>query len=390
MVEKKSFTDRFIERVDAIDGGSLQAYLLRLSKDKGFFATILNAVNDGILVIDRTLRIRYHNKAARDLLGLPADLTKVRLSHFIRSVDWKQVLQLDVDEWTRLLREELEISYPTHRFLRLYLVPQELNGESCAIAILHDVTEERRKTSDELSASTAEAVSLLAAGVAHEIGNPLNSLYLNLQLIEQDIAGIAGMSETAAMVKSCVGEVERLDNIIHQFLHAVRPGRPRLAPLNLTAVVMETLNFMRQEFELKRISVGFNAPEHVPEIMGDAAQLKQAFYNILKNSLQAMSEGGSVDIAFSYDEKFLIVVFSDSGSGVTSEQLNEMFEPFKTFKSEGTGLGMMIIQRIFKEHGALFGVSSATGRGLSFQIKFPRSDRRSNFAQLPERTEKDA
>jgi len=387
MAEKKSFIDRFIERVDSIDGGSLQAYLLRLSRDKGFFATILNAVDDGILVIDRALRIRYHNKTARELLGLPADLSRVRLSHFLRNVDWPAVIQQNVAEWTRLLREEVEIFYPAHRFLRLYLVPQELDGESCAIVILHDVTEQRKRTTEELRNGAAEAVSLLAAGVAHEIGNPLNSLYLNLQLIDRELSDSGVAPESGRMVKSCMAEVERLDNIIHQFLHAIRPGFPKLEPASLVTAVMETLDFMRREFELRQAQVTFDAPDAVPEVMADVSQLKQAFYNILKNSLEAISNGGHISIKCCYSPETVDLTFSDDGCGVTPDQLSSMFQAFKTFKPGGNGLGMMIVQRILTEHGATFGVSGGEGEGFSFQARFPRRDR--VFAQLPENAGKE-
>ena len=122
MVSKKkdSFLDRFIERVDSMDANSLQAYILHLSREKGFFETIFNAVEEGILVVDRGLRIRYHNQAAKDLLGLPDDLDKIRLSQFLQNVDWFRILKQDEDEWTRMSRQEIEIMYPKHRYVQFY------------------------------------------------------------------------------------------------------------------------------------------------------------------------------------------------------------------------------------------------------------------------------
>ncbi|MFA6715439.1 MAG: PAS domain-containing protein, partial [Victivallaceae bacterium] len=114
--KKESFLDRFIERVDSIDANSLQAYILHLSREKGFFETIFNAVEEGILVVDRSLHIRYHNRAAAELLGLPDDIERVRLSQFLQNVDWFSILKQDADEWTRMSRQEIEIRYPEHRY----------------------------------------------------------------------------------------------------------------------------------------------------------------------------------------------------------------------------------------------------------------------------------
>ncbi len=384
MTKRKSFTDRFIERIDALDGNSLQAYLLRLSKDKGFFATILDSVDEGILVVDRNLHIRYHNRTAKTLLGLPADLSKVRLAQFIHHVDWRMIIQQDVDEWIRLSREEIELTYPEHRFLQMYLVPQEVDGESCALVILRDITAERQRSRKELEDSTAKAVSLLAAGVAHEIGNPLNSLYLNLQIVEQDLQEFATgeLADAADMVMACRQEVERLDNIIHQFLHAIRPGNSQFDLVDVRTVIKETLNFMSQEFELRRVNVQLTGVELLPQILGNSSQLKQAFYNILKNSVQAISDAGEIIIGCSYDDNYVSVIFADNGCGVTPEQLKEMFDPFKSFKVGGSGLGMMIIQRIFNEHNALCSINSSPGEGFQFAIKFPRQDGQNRAAQL--------
>ncbi len=368
---KKSFLDRFIERIDAIDSNSLQAYILRLSRERGFFETVFNAVQEGILVVDRRLRIKYFNKAAREILGLPDDLRRIKLSQLLRSVDWRRILQLDEEEWTRVARQEVEIVYPRQRFLQFYLVPHETGD--FATVILRDVTESRRRTEEELQQETAQAISLLAAGVAHEIGNPLNSLYLNLQLLSRELRD--DNNDALAMVNACKSEVERLDNIINQFLHAIRPGNPQLQIVDIRQVLLETLTFMHQEIELRRIAVNCDFPETMPNISGDGAQLKQAFYNILKNAIQAMPEGGALEIKADYNDDFLILEFIDSGRGISASEMNRIFEPFQSFKPGGRGIGMMIIERILREHGAELSIDSSPGQGTAVVVKFPRHGR---------------
>lgn len=377
MAVKKNFLDRFSERLDDMDANSRQAYILRLAKERGFFETVFNAVDEGIMVIDRRLRIRYFNRAARELLGLPEDMADLRVSQLLQGVDWKRILQEDEEEWMRVARQEIEILYPVRRFLQFYLVPYP-EDTGLAAVILRDVTDSRAKTMDELETETVKAVSMLAAGVAHEIGNPLNSLYLNLQILEKtySFTDESAGEEAAEMLRICKSEVERLDSIIHGFLTAIRPGKPTFSPVNVQEIIRDVLTFMRPEIEARLVKVHSTWSNMIPPIPGDAAQLKQAFYNIIRNAVQAMSNGGELQICGSADPEYLTIEFLDSGKGVTAEELSTMFNAFKTNKAGGNGIGTMIIERVFREHGAEFGLESIPGRGTLFQVRFPLGGRR--------------
>ena len=372
---KKDFFDRVNERFDDFDSGSRQAFLLRLVRDRGFFEAVFNAVEEGILVIDPQLRIRYFNRAASELLALPQDLTNLRVSQLLQDVDWRRILGIDGQAWDKVTRQELEILYPEPRFVQFYLVPLEDDTQLAAV-ILRDVTENRRRQLSEVESETVKAVSLLAAGVAHEIGNPLNSLYLNLQIVERELAEKEDTSEQIEMLKECKHEVERLDSIIHGFLTAIRPGRPVFEPVKLEELVENVLNFMRSEIEARRVEVKCNWATALPPVSGDAAQLKQCVYNIVRNAVQAMTNGGELTIFGSADREFLTLEFADTGSGITPEQLSTMFSAFHTTKSGGNGIGTMIIERICREHGVEFGIVSSPGRGSVFQLRFPLSGKR--------------
>ena len=381
MAVTKKFLDRFIEKVEDVDANSRQAYILRLMRERGFFETVFNAVEEGILVLDQQGAIRYHNRAADELLGLPDDLTRVRLPQLIRGVNWRRILDLDAEEWTKLSRQEVEIAYPSHRFIQLYLVPLEDHKQ--AVMILRDVTDSRRQDLDDIERQTAAAVSMLAAGVAHEIGNPLNSLYLNLQLLER--GDTLTPQETADMISDCKHEVERLDGIITGFLAAIRPGRPHFENVDLRQLLLETVSFMRRELDERRISVVCRWPERdLPLVSGDPKQLKQAFFNILKNALQAMTGGGELVVSATVSEEALQIAFSDQGSGITPDGMSKLFVPFQTSKPSGNGLGMMVIERICREHGAEFGVESEPNRGTTVFIRFPLGGKRMRVLPAPE------
>ena len=381
MAVTKRFLDRFIEKVEDVDANSRQAYILRLMRERGFFETVFNAVEEGILVLDEQGAIRYHNRAADELLGLPDDLTRVRLPQLIRGVDWRRILDFDAEEWTKLSRQEVEIAYPSRRFIQLYLVPLEDHKQ--AVMILRDVTDSRRQDLDDIERQTAAAVSMLAAGVAHEIGNPLNSLYLNLQLLER--GDTLTPQETADMISDCKHEVERLDGIITGFLAAIRPGRPHFENVDLRQLLLETVSFMRRELDERRISVVCRWPERdLPLVSGDPKQLHQALFNILKNALQAMTGGGELVVSATVSEEALQIAFSDQGSGITPDGMSKLFVPFQTSKPSGNGLGMMVIERICREHGAEFGVESEPNRGTTVFIRFPLGGKRMRVLPAPE------
>jgi len=393
MAAKKSFIDRLSDRFEALDTGSRQAYILRLARDRGFFETVFNAVDEGIMVLDRNLKIRYSNRAARELLALPENFSEVRVSQLLQGIDWQRILQEDEEEWSRLTRQEIEILYPERRFVQFYLVPLP-EEDGLAVALIRDVTESREHTMSEMERETVRAVSLLAAGVAHEIGNPLNSLYLNLQIMERSMADDAAedeklpQSEIQEMIKACKGEVERLDSIINGFLSAIRPGRPSFAPVDIREIIVDVLTFMRPEIEARQITVNCDWENSLPKVSGDASQLKQAFYNIIRNAVQAMTNGGTLAIYGYGKEEYCIAEFADTGSGITPEALGTMFNAFRTNRSGGNGIGTMIIERICREHGAEFGLETSPGRGTVFQVRFPVGRKRLRMLPPPEGSDK--
>ncbi|MBQ9501606.1 MAG: PAS domain-containing protein [Lentisphaeria bacterium] len=378
MAVKKNFLDRFSERFDDLDAGSRQAYILRLAREKGFLETVFNSIEEGVLVVDQHLRIRYFNRAAKRLLGLPDDISRIRVSQLLRGVNWRQIIREDEEEWSRLARQEVEILYPEKRFIQFYLVPLPEDTKLASV-ILRDVTENRKRALSELESNTVKAVSQLAAGVAHEIGNPLNSLYLNLQILEKTLGDVENSSEKedmGEMIRICKSEVERLDSIIHGFLTEIRPAVPEFGPTDLRELIIEVLNFMRPEIEARKVDVKCNWSSVLPPVTGDRKQLKQAFYNIIRNAVQAMSNGGTLEIFGYADSENWIVEFSDTGSGVDPDRLRSMFNAFETGKAGGNGIGTMVIERVCRTHGADFGIVSAPGKGLVFQLKFPLVKRR--------------
>ena len=263
----------------------------------------------------------------------------------------------------------MEIFYPKRRIVRFYLVPHGKDGHY--IVILTDITEEYDKTASRMETERGRMVSMLAAGVAHEIGNPLNSLYLNLQLLERMFQmPDPDLEDARESLREARNEVERLDSIINQFLKALRPAKLRLEPTRLRDVLEETLSFMQHEIRDRNVEVFCEWSDDLPMIQADPAQLKQAFYNIIRNAIQAMTNGGSLKIQCHDAEESIVMRISDTGSGISPENMTKLFQPYFSTKESGNGIGLMVVERVFREHGAKLSIESS-GNGTSFIIEFP-------------------
>ena len=368
---KESFLESLISRLDHLDPNNMQAFILRLVKQNGFLETIFNAIKEGIVVIDRNLNIHYANRCAVDMLGVPDNIKEQRISTFLREIDWSRILQEDEEEWYRISSQDVKVYYPTKRVLNFYIVPHEEDQELATI-ILRDVTEKKRTELENFESEKIQMMSMLAAGVAHEIVNPLNSLNIHLQLLERNFKDKLDdeAKEIVAITKS---EVKRLDLIITQFLTAIRPRKPDLVELDLIELMNETVKFMCNEFEEHNIEIVSSFPKVLPYIYADSSQLKQAFFNLLKNAMQAMPTGGIIHIESVLDKEKDCIKLSiaDTGCGISANDMTNVFEPYYTKKNKGTGLGLMIVERIIREHGAELAVESEPGKGTIFIISFP-------------------
>ena len=382
---KNTFLDKLIGRIERVDPQSLQSFVLKLSREKGFLETLFNTIQEGILVTDSEGRISYFNTAAGEFLGIPAERgTGEPVARYLRDLDWRKILDADKDEWRKVMTHELEVQYPRQRFLNFYMVPlvDEEHGLVTGMAvILRDVTEARQRAETVVESEKLSALTLLAAGVAHEIGNPLNSLNIHLQLMERELKNLP--EEKAARLRHDIQvareEIMRLDRIINQFLRATRPSLPDLQRASINEIVTESVALMERELKNRDILVELELAEDLPRCLADAAQLKQAFYNLIKNALQAMRAGGILRIRTEGNDEAVTVSFMDTGRGISPEQIGRIFEPYYTTKSEGSGLGLMIVQRIIREHGGTIDVESDTNRGTTVRLKLPVSEKRTRL-----------
>ncbi len=370
---------RIIPKIKTLDSGNMHSLLQHLSREQGFLDTIFNTIHEAVIVTDSTRRFLYHNTAAKSMLGLPDDLSQLTLDKALKGANWDAILPHECEDipenGSRILRQTLEIFYPQRRIVQIYAQPLAGTDNRAAV-ILNDITATMDQAYSDAENERSRLVSMLAAGVAHEIGNPLNSLYLHLQylqrLIARDELDKDGAAEELSEARK---EVERLDTIINQFLRALRPGKPDFQLIDLKTLVLESLSFMRHEITAREVKVEFVWDDNVPFVNGDPGQLKQAFYNLVRNALQSMAQGGMLGIHCSAGSDFVSLSVSDSGKGIGQKELSHIFEAYFTTKNTGSGLGLMIVERIIREHGGSLAVSSGEGEGATFTISLPRPGR---------------
>jgi len=399
MASPSSFLDKVLGRIGRLDTEGLQTVVQRLARERNFLETLFNAIEDGVLVLDEQGRVIYFNRAVTQLLNWPPDEVEGRpITDFLPELDWQGILAKKAEGGTRVARHEFEVSYPRPMFLRLYAAPLdgESRGGSGMALILHDATEARQKTFEAIESERLHSLTLLAASVAHEIGNPLNALHIHLQLMSREVqklrhpaaaagrarAGRASAVEAAEAVLKiehyldvAKGEITRLDYIVTQFLQAIRPSAPKLADASLNEVVRGTLELLRPELDNRRLNVQEKLARRLATARMDAGQIKQALVNLIKNAMQAMPPGGTLTIETGQNTEEVWVSVADTGGGIAPDQVNQIFEPFYTTKQKGTGLGLMIVQRIVRQHGGHIELESRVGQGATFRIWLPHREK---------------
>lgn len=396
---KSGFLEKLIERLGRIGPEDVQNYLIRLAEEKGFFETVFNAIQEGIIVTDSNGRVTYLNNAACELFGLDgADAIGKRLDERVRGLDWNALSQTKGPS-----SRDLEIFYPENRFINFYVVPLMIEprggGDKIDIVarqvghaiILRDITESRRSAEQTLESERLNALTLLAAGVAHEIGNPLNSLHIHLQLMERNVRKLNNgvKAELQESIEIARAEIARLDSIVTQFLRAIRPSKPQLQPESVNAIVDEAVRFFSPEIQDRDIVVEQELRSDLPLLQLDRDQMKQAFYNVIKNSFEAIKRHGVLRIRTDRDDTHVIVSFTDTGGGISAENMSHIFEPYFTTKEAGTGLGLLVVRRIVREHGGELSIAS-TEEGLTLAIRLPYIDKRVRMLEAGTRNQASA
>ena len=370
--------DKLSSRIDGFAKTELSNLVQRFEKERRLLDSIFGLLKEAILLVDETGRIEFFNNSATYILGLnKKDKSKISLWKLIpelTSFFSRNTCNLTPD----VISKEVFLSYPEERLLRLYMQPfdSEFEEKTRYIVILTDITDEKKASEELIAKEKFNSIISLASEVAHELGNPLNSINIHLQLISKKCSDSNVSSKILDSIKICSEEVNRLDDIIKNFLKAVKPRELDMQSKNIISLIEKVLSVLAPQLQNLNIKVELDSNEKIPNVKIDSSRMHQALFNLLKNSIEAIGSDGCIKISIREESDYLIVAIADSGHGISAKKAAFVLNKNESTKPSGNGIGMMVVRRIIQEHGGKLEFESKSNIGTIVYVKIPLLNRK--------------
>ena len=360
----RSADARLVDASDEIEG-------LRV-----FNEYVIDRLLSGLMTTDAQDRILTFNRGAATITGVPTEQAIGRDAGEVLQLPAGVRTQLTTLVQTRSLRADIEYRSGDGRLLDIGLMVRMIafpNGRSGHLYTFQDVTEIRRLERDARRRQRLAAVGEMAAGIAHEIRNPLASMSGSIQVLRQELS----LSEEQTQLMDIVlRESERLNDTIRSFLAYARPQKFAIARLDLGKVVQDAARLLRNSPEARDAHVvDVQVPPQPVWCKADEDQVRQIVWNVASNGLRAMPQGGRLLLSVETDgvipENEVVFSVEDEGRGIPTEELDNMFQPFRSSFEGGTGLGLAIVHRIVSDYEGAIQVSSTVGVGTTVRVRLP-------------------
>ena len=382
----RGFIERALNKLDKLDSTQIRTLIHDLASEHEQMQIVLDSMNDAVVVSDNDHNLVMVNKAAERLLPLkPGDLVEHKMWEIIRdeeiSAFVEEALQAEDSVWD--VEFTLEHS-GGERTLLLSLFPLVRSGHVTGnILRVEDVTERKSREARLRRAESLASLTTLAAGVAHEIKNPLGSIGIHIQLIQKELAALADdeKERIQGYIDVVNEEVNRLNKIVVDFLFAVRPMNVELEDEDMNTVLGDLLEFVRYELEESDIELEADLQQDLPKVQLDDKYFKQALMNIVKNALAAMPSGGTLRVKTRCRGDSVELIVEDTGEGMSEDVREKIFEPYFTTRDFGSGIGLTLVYKVVKEHMGEISVRSEEGEGTRFILTFPVPQREQHLLE---------
>ena len=387
----RDFIKRALTKLNKLTAEQIRDLLISSTEEIDRLETVLDSLNQGILVCDTEYSLILANKyTERYVLGSHYEADKP-IWNSIREDSIRDFLENALTHGDRIVEQEFDVDIMgLNRLLSISVLPlvqkRKVTG---SLVYIEDITEKRGKEVRLRRAENLASLTTLAAGVAHEIKNPLGSLSIHIQLIQKlmashketyyadnpDAVGEAQSINYFATLDNYIAvvneEIDRLNHIVVDFLFAVRPMDMVFREGSINALIEELINFIRFEFEENNIQYMLNLDEDLPYIDFDERYIKQALLNLIKNAIAAMPNGGTLRVCTELHSEDILITIKDTGIGIPEDILPKIFEPYFTTKAMGSGLGLTLVFRILQEHKGEIAVKSKEGEGTAITLTLP-------------------
>ena len=353
----------------------VQAYRLArssLSRITVFSEALVKHMPIGLLAVDKHGRIVACNEQANEFFTGSCPEATGREAGDLLPVPFSMVLD-KINDQTALIEEDIAISSEKDGNQMWEVVAAAFADDDVhegKILLARNVTAIRQLEQEVARSRHLNAIGSLAAGVAHEIRNPLSSIKGFAVYFKQRLSGNKEDEETADIM---IAETERLNRVISQLIEFARPLTLKREPTSLTDLVRHTIRLVEAEAKKNAVEIDVKAGENLPQADIDPDKIKQVLLNIFLNALSAMPAGGRLLLELSAQKDWMDVAVSDTGSGIKEEDLPRIYDPYFTSKPAGTGLGLAVVQKIMDAHGGLVQMESKAGSGTKVTLRFSLS-----------------
>ncbi len=375
-MSKSLFTNKLLERLEKIDKEAVQKYILQIEEERQDLKELLVDLPIGLMAVEPNQKILWANKIAQSTLGVSFDPNKSTvLSEMIFDADLLHWAEDKMDKQDGILSEEKEVFYPKPRFLILSIKPFYNNEGNVDyfLFVLMDITSIRIKDKELGQLERISSLVKLSQGIAHELGNPLNSILIHLKLLSQKSETLPekDQNEFNQSIQVLLEETSRMDQIIKNFLKTTRqtPADFELGAIN--EPIEEAVRFFEPELNEMKIKISLKLDKKLPDFLFDRNKIYQLSVNLIKNAMEAMPKGGSLSVETSFKDQVCSISFADSGVGISEDKVEHIFEEYFTTKEEGSGLGLTIVYSVVLLHGGKIEVKNLNDKGTEFILLLP-------------------